>query len=119
MFHGKIVFLEYGARRFSGWTGPQFEFHRAFAGAASTGEIGGELLLVKFDVGRRFVLWPLINGQHIDVFRQVEDLVPAFLVEAKLQRKACAVAPGAVLPYLCLHAVVFRRISGKRGKKLV
>ena len=56
---------------YAGRARPQIELHRGFTRTARMGEIGYQFFLVKFDIGRRFVLRPLIDAQHIDMLHQI------------------------------------------------
>ena len=94
--------------------GSSLNFIEVSPGPRARVEIGGQFLLMKIDIGRRFVIGALINALHVDMLHQVENLVPTFLVEAMLQRITRAVAAGAIFPHLRFHAVIFRRVGGKR-----
>ena len=111
---GEIVFPEHGARRLARWTRAKLDLHRAFAGATRARQIDRQFLLVKFDVRRAFVIGPEIIAEHVDVLHQIQDRVPASLIELVLQRIARAMAAGAVLAYLGLHPEVFRRVARQR-----
>ena len=84
VFHREVVFLEHDARRFTGRARAQLELHRAFARASRAGEISRQFLLVELDIGRRLVIRTEVDAEHVHVLHQVENLVPAFLVEPVL-----------------------------------
>src|SRR5947207_10674595 len=107
---GEIVFPEHGARGLARRTRAKLDLHRAFAGATRARQIGRQFLLVKFDVRCTLVIGPEVIAEHVDVLHQIQDRVPASLIELVLQRIARAMAAGAVLAYLGLHPKIFRRV---------
>ena len=115
----RFVVGEHHARRFAARARPQVELHRGRAGAAGAGEIGGEPLLLVLEDGSRLVVRPLIDAGHIDVLHQVDDGVPARLVELVLQYVARRVAAGAAVLHELLHFGVPGGRIGKGGEQHV
>src|SRR5262249_51170368 len=88
--------LPYDAGGFPGRPRAVLELHRGFARAAGTGKISREVLAVEFDDAVGLGIRALIDAGVGDVLHQVDDLVPARLVELELQRIARRVAAGAL-----------------------
>ena len=97
---------------------PQLDLHRALAGSARARQIGREFLLIEVDHAVEPVLAEIDPG-HVDVLHQIDDGVPAVLVELVLQRVARRVATRAIVAHELLHARVSRRVVGQRRQDQV
>ena len=82
---------------FAGRTRTVLELHRGLARPARAGEVGGEVLAVEFDDAVDLGIGAGILAGAADDLHQVNDLVPAGLVELELQRIAGRVAAGALI----------------------
>ena len=115
----EVVFLDHDARRFAGRARLQIELHRALARSARPRQVLRKVALMEVDVRRHPLVRARIGAVDVDLLHQVQDLVPALLVEAMLEHVAGAVTAGAVLAHLRLHAEVFRRVAGQRRQEFV
>ena len=104
-----VVFLEHRARRFARRPRLELDAHVACAGAARLREIGRKLLLVIIENAGRLAFGADEGAVDIGVLHQLDDGVPAGLIEAMLQREARGVAAGADRAHDALHAAFGRR----------
>ena len=118
-FHREVVFLDDDARRFAGRPRPQLELHRAFARTARAGEIGGELLLMEFDIAGRLAVGARIDAEHVHHLHEVEHLAPALLVEAVLQRIARRSGSRCSSSAPASSSEVLGRVARQRRQELV
>ena len=110
----QVVFADHHARRFAAGARVELHSHGGLAGAAGLGKVGGELLLVEVEDAGGLAVPGDIGAVDVGVLHQLDDRVPARLVEAVLQRIARGVAAGAVVAHQLLHAPVLLGGLGQR-----
>ncbi len=108
-----VIFLEHDARRLAGRARIGLDLHGALAGAAGAREIGRQLLLVMIQDASGLALVADERAVDIGVLHQLDDGVPAGLVEPMLQDEARGVATGAVVTHHPLHALVLLGLLGQ------
>ena len=108
----QVIELPDHARGFAGERRPRLDVEGR-AGPAGARQIGGEILLVELDhrVGLGIGRIDAVVRHHL---HQVDDLVPAVLVEPELQHIARRVAAGAEVAEHALGVGIGRRRLGQR-----
>ncbi len=109
-----VVLLEHDARRLAGGTRIGGELHGAFARSERAREIGRQFLLVVVENAGRLALVTHERAVDVGILHQLDDGVPAGLVEAMLKRVARGVTAGAIVAHEPLHALVLLGLLGQR-----
>src|SRR5262252_8949594 len=107
-----VVLLEHDARRLPGRTRIGRKPHGAFAGSARAREIGRQFLLMVVENAGRLAL---VTHERavVGILHQLDDGVPAGLVEPVLKRVARGVTAGANIAHEPFHALVLLGLLGQ------
>ena len=105
----QVIGRPHDAGGFAGRPRTILELHRGLARAARPRQIGREVLAVELDDLADLGVGAGIDAGAGNHLHQVDDLVPAGLVELELQRIARGVAAGALVGEDLLDVGVFRR----------
>src|SRR6266436_9629378 len=109
-----VVLLEHDARRLPGGTRIGGKSHSAFAGSARARETGRQFLLMVVENAGRLALVPHERAVDVGILHQLDDGVPAGLVESVLKRVARGVTAGANIAHEPFHALVLLGLLGQR-----
>src|SRR4029079_9959706 len=104
------------ARRFAARWRRQHEL-RFTLRPARPREVRSELLLVVIEDSRGRALLAHVAAVDVGILHELDDGVPARLVEAELQRIAGGMAARAVVAYQLLHSPVMLRVVRQRVER--